>query len=382
MKYPFFDLGKLNEPMRAEIEEAALRVIRSGRYIGGKECDEFESRLAAATGTPYAVGVSNGLDALRLILRSYILMGRLHEGDEVLVPANTYIATILAVSDAGLTPVLVDIDPHTLNIDPLLAARCVTPRTRALLTVHLYGRIAWSEQLKRLALDHDLIVIEDNAQAIGARASASGLFSTHTAGSLGHAAAFSFYPTKNTGALGDAGAITTHDSTLAATARALANYGSDRRYHNLYAGFNCRLDPMQAAILNVKLAHTDEQNSLRRANAQIYSEAITNRRIILPEHPADPLEHVWHQYVVRVTHGRRDLFQALLASEGVATDIHYPVPAHLQPCYNTPDSPLRMPLPVPHTEHIASELLSLPISPATSPSEIREIANIINQIPL
>lgn len=378
MKHPFFDLGRVNEPMLTEIEEAALRVIRSGRYVGGDECAQFERELARLTEVPHAVGLSNGLDALRLILRAYVLLGRLHEGDEVIVPANTYVASVLAISDAGLTPVPVDVDPATLLIDPALAARAVTERTRALMTVHLYGRIAWSEPLARLAREHNLLVIEDNAQAIGARAAEPGLFATHTAGSLGHAAAFSFYPTKNIGALGDAGAVTTHDPELATTVRALANYGSDRRYHNLYKGFNCRLDPIQAAMLTVKLSHTDEQNRLRRRLAEIYSAGISHRRIILPQHPASPDEHVWHQYVIRVTHGLRDLMQSLLATHGIGTDIHYPVPPHLQPCY----ADLRLPHPLPHTELLASQMLSLPISPATTPEAAAEIAQIINSIPL
>ena len=337
--YPFLDLGELNRPYMAELSQAAVRVIESGRYIGGPEVENFEKALGELTGAPYIIGVSNGLDALRLILRGYVELGRLSEGDEVIVPANTYIASVLAISDAGLRPVLVEPDIRTMNLDPRKAAEAVTPRTRAIMPVHLYGRAAWDEQLRRTVRENNLLVVEDCAQSIGARATVPGLFGTVMTGSLGHAGAFSFYPTKNTGALGDAGAVATHDEELARTVRALANYGSDRRYHNIYRGFNCRLDPMQAAMLNVKLPHTERENADRFARALAYSRTIDREDVVTPLMSQSVTDCVWHQYVIRVKGGKRDLMQRLLKAEGVDTDIHYAVPPHLQPCYATlPDS--------------------------------------------
>ncbi len=283
VKYPFLELGTVNAPYFDELEEAVVRVVRSGRYIGGKEVEVFEADLCALTGAPFAVGVSNGLDALRLILRGYVAMGEMQPGDEVIVPANTYIASVLAISDAGLTPVLAEPDVATSNLDTTLLERYLTPRTRAVMPVHLYGRVCWDERLKIFAETHGLKVIEDNAQAIGAVAPVGGLYGRNVTGALGDAAAFSFYPTKNVGALGDAGAVTTRDGRLAAAVRALANYGSDRRYHNVYKGFNCRLDPMQAAVIRVKLAHVAEENALRRAIARVYVGGVSNQAVRLPQ---------------------------------------------------------------------------------------------------
>ena len=263
IRYPFLDLADVNAPYMGELQAAAARVVVSGRYVGGSECEAFEAELAAMTGTRFAVGVSNGLDALRLILRAYVGMGEMVPGDEILVPANTYVASVLAISDAGLRPVLVDADLSTLNMDTSLLRGAVTPRTRGIMAVHLYGRVVWNEELEAVAREFGLKVIEDNAQAIGAK------WRGRMTGSLGDAAAFSFYPTKNVGALGDAGAVTTSDERLARAVRALANYGSDRRYHNIYRGFNCRLDPLQAAFLRVKLPHTAEENERRRQLARI-----------------------------------------------------------------------------------------------------------------
>ena len=373
--YPFLDLGELNRPYMAELSQAAVRVIESGRYIGGPEVENFEKALGELTGAPYIIGVSNGLDALRLILQGYVELGRLSEGDEVIVPANTYIASVLAISDAGLRPVLVEPDIRTMNLDPRKAAEAVTPRTRAVMPVHLYGRAAWDEQLLRTVRENNLFVVEDCAQSIGARATVPGLFGTVMTGSLGHAGAFSFYPTKNTGALGDAGAVATHDEELACTVRALANYGSDRRYHNIYRGFNCRLDPMQAAMLNVKLPHTERENADRFARALAYSRTIDREDVVTPLMSQSVTDCVWHQYVIRVKGGKRDLMQRLLKAEGVDTDIHYAVPPHLQPCYATlPHSPL------PITERLASEILSLPIAGGVTVEDAAEIARIINGI--
>ncbi|MDE6287732.1 MAG: DegT/DnrJ/EryC1/StrS family aminotransferase, partial [Muribaculaceae bacterium] len=261
-----------------ELRQVAGDIINSGRYIGGPVIETFEKSLAADTGTAFAVGTANGLDALRLIIRGYIELGRLKEGDEIIVPANTYIASVLAVTDCGLTPVPVEPRLDTLNLDTELVEKAITPATRAIMTVHLYGRACYDNVLADVAKRNNLLVIEDNAQAIGARSRIDG----RRTGSLGHAAAFSFYPTKNVGALGDAGAVTTDDAELAAAVRALANYGSDRRYHNIYRGLNSRLDPLQAAFLNIKLPHLDEENSRRAAIAEVYEREINNPAILKP----------------------------------------------------------------------------------------------------
>lgn len=377
MKYPFLDLKDVNLPYMEEMIEAATRVIRSGRYIGGEEVERFEHSLAELTSTRYAVGVSNGLDALRLILKSYVELGVMNAGDEVIVPANTYIASVLAISDAGLKPVLVDVDIRTMNIDTSLIEATITPKTKAIMTVHLYGRVAWDETLADVARRHGLKVIEDCAQAIGARSTIAGLNGSVRAGSLGDAAALSFYPTKNVGALGDAGAVVTNDETIARTVRALANYGSDRRYHNIYCGYNCRLDPIQAAMLSVKLPHTDEENADRFARTLAYSRTISRPDIVTPLLSRSVNDNVWHQYVIRVLDGKRDLLQQRLASAGVGTDIHYATPPHRQPCYA---GLAHGPLPV--TEQLAGEILSLPIGPGTSVKDAAEIAEIINGIEL
>lgn len=370
--YTFLDLDLVNRPYMADIRAALDRVAVSGRYVCGPEVEAFEKELAAATGTRYAVGVSNGLDALRLIFRAYILLGRLQPGDEVLVAANTYVASVLAVSDAGLRPVLVDADGETMNMSADAAARAVTPRTRAILPVHLYGRTCWDEKMKGLVREHDLIVVEDNAQAIGARSAVSGIDDrSHNTGALGHAAAFSFYPTKNIGALGDAGAVTTDDSELAATVRALANYGSDRRYHNIFKGFNCRLDPLQAAVLRVKLPHLDAIANARNEVATAYLEHIVSPYVRLPLRSVEG-DCVWHQFVVRCD--RRDELRAHLAANGVQTDINYPSPVHRQPCYKKEFAGCRFPV----AERLSDTLLCLPISACTSVADACEISEIIN----
>ena len=261
-RYPFLDLGTVNAEYADALKAAACRVIDSGRYVGGPENEAFEKELADATGTAFAIGVSNGLDALRLIFKAYIALGRLNPGDEVLVPANTYIASVLAITDSGLSPVFVEPDPTTLNLDTSLIEQAVTPHTRAILTVHLYGRACYDRAMAEAAHKHGLIIVEDNAQAIGADAEYRSPHGTTRTGSLGDAAAFSFYPTKNIGALGDAGAVTTSDPDLASAVRALANYGSTSRYHNVYEGYNCRLDPIQAAFLRAKLPHIGDRKSV------------------------------------------------------------------------------------------------------------------------
>lgn len=368
--YKFLDLADANAPYIDELKKAAVDVIESGRYVGGSEVTSLEQELCILSGAPYAVGVSNGLDALRLIFRGYMELGRLSQGDEVIVPANTYIASILAVTDCGLNPVFVEPDPITLNLDSNNVESAITLRTKAILPVHLYGRACWDSALADVALRHNLIVVEDNAQAIGAVADSEGLFGSRVTGALGHAAAFSFYPTKNIGAVGDAGAVTTFDADLEAAVRALANYGSDRRYHNIFLGFNCRLDPIQAAMIRVKLRHLDDETDHRRKIASIYCESIVNPKVTLPFiGTRDSM--VWHQYVVQVDD--RDGFRRYLSEHGVETDVHYAVPPHLQPCYEQYAS-----LSLPVTRRIADTVVSLPISRCTTETDAREIAAIIN----
>lgn len=376
-QYPFLDLAEVNAPYMEQMKEAASRVISSGRYIGGEEVGVFEKELVSYIGVPHAVGVSNGLDALRLILRAWIVLGKLQQGDKIIVPANTYIASVLAISDAGLTPVLVDPDPITLNISADAVDKILTPDVKGIMPVHLYGRVAWDDDLRDIIHKHDLLSIEDCAQAIGARALTSGLYGGNMAGALCDAAAISFYPTKNTGALGDAGAVLTHSGELADTVRALANYGSDRRYHNKYRGFNCRLDPIQAAMLRVKLPHNDEENMARIDKAALYGSLINRKEIITPPIAGDSADCVWHQYVIQVTDGKRDLMQRLLSEHGVTTDIHYAIPPHLQPCYETLS---HGPLPV--TELTTSRILSLPIARGTTRQDVMDIADIINNLNL
>ncbi len=369
-RYPFLDLGTVNAEYADALKAAACRVIDSGRYVGGPENEAFEKELADATGTAFAIGVSNGLDALRLIFKAYIALGRLNPGDEVLVPANTYIASVLAVTDSGLSPVFVEPDPTTLNLDTSLIEQAITPQTRAILTVHLYGRACYDQAMAEAARRHELLIVEDNAQAIGADAEHRSPQGTTRTGALGDAAAFSFYPTKNIGALGDAGAVTTSDPDLASAVRALANYGSTSRYHNVYEGYNCRLDPIQAAFLRAKLPYIEKECSRRRRLAHIYDTEIDNPAVVKPLMTA-PDRCVWHQYVVRTA--KRGQFMDYLAENGVGTDIHYAVPPHRQPCYSRYAG-----LELPVTERLASEIVSLPISACTSETDAAEIAHIIN----
>lgn len=367
-EYPFLNLWDANREYLDQIEQAVSGVIRSGRYVGGSECVSFENNLAGYCGTEYAVGVANGLDAIRLIFRAYIELGRLKEGDEVIVPANTYIASVLAVTDCGLVPVLVEPTIESLNIDTEKIEQAITEKTKAILTVHLYGRVAFDSRMLAVARKYNLLVVEDNAQAIGAVSPVKGINGTVT-GSLGDAAAFSFYPTKNLGAMGDAGAVTTSDKELADAVRTLANYGSDRRYHNIYKGVNSRLDPVQAAVLNVKLPYLEKENCLRREKAECYSALLTGAELVLPTEPVKGM-HVWHQYVVLAQN--RDEFIRRLAEAGVHTDIHYAVPPHLQPCYKGFfDKKLSI------TEYIAQNCVSLPISPTTSLEDVEDIARIV-----
>lgn len=368
IKYPFLDLKTAGAPYDEAVAAAVSRVLGSGRFIGGPEVANFETALAEATGVKHAVGTANGLDALRLIMRACIELGRLAPGDEIIVPANTYIATILAISDNGLRPVLVEPDIATLNLDTSLIEAAITPRTRAVMVVHLYGRACHDSMLVDVARRHNLLVFEDNAQAIGARSA----LDRRPTGSLGDAAAFSFYPTKNLGALGDAGAVTTDDPELAATVRALANYGSDRRYHNIYIGLNSRLDPLQAAVLAAKLPMLGDENAHRAAVAAVYENEINNPAIVKPLYTTGG-DMVWHQYVVRTE--KRDELRRHLAAGGVATDVHYAVPPHRQPCYLSTLGSLKLPV----TELIADTVVSLPVSRCTTVGDACRIAHIINQ---
>lgn len=372
--YPFLDLKIINAPYMHEIEEAVRNIVTSGRYIGGEECERLEETLRVHAGAPYAVGVSNGLDALRLILRAWVDRGDISKGDEVIVASNTYIASILAIIDAGLRPVLAPVDMSTLNLDTARLEESLTSRTKVVMPVHLYGRACWDNQLKEFVEKNHLLVIEDNAQAIGARTKVPGLTGTCVTGGLGHAGAFSFYPTKNIGAMGDAGAVVTHDSDLAARVKALANYGSDRRYHNVYLGANCRLDPIQAAVLNVKLKDVDFISEQRRVIARIYDEMICHKDIEKPILGGEDM--VWHQYVVRSQ--RRDELREYLAAAGVATDVHYATPPHQQPCMAGVDY-VAVSDALAQAEEIGGSALSLPISACTSESDAKEIAAIINQ---
>ena len=365
-RYKFLDLGIVNAPYTDAIAEATARVVRSGRYIGGSEVETFEHMLAAVAGTDCAVGVSSGLDALRLILRAYIEMGVMAPGDEVIVPANTYIASILAITENGLRPVLVEPSLDTLNLDTALVEKAVTSRTRAVMPVHLYGRVCYDDTLADVARRHGLKIIEDNAQAIGARY-ADG----RHAGALGDAAGFSFYPTKNIGAMGDAGAVTTDDVRLADTVRALANYGSDRQYHNIYKGLNCRFDPIQAAALKVKLPYLEAENGHRSRVAAVYEAAIDNPAVVKPLY-SDAGDMVWHQDVLRVAD--RDDFRAYMAANGVETAMHYPVAPHRQPCM-AEYAHLHLPI----AELIAREVVSLPVSSCTSEADAADISSIINR---
>lgn len=362
----FLDLQKINLAYQQQIEDRLLETFRSGWYLLGNEVKNFENNLCEYIGAKHAIGVANGLDALRLILKSYIEMDVMEAGDEVIVPANTYIASILAISDNGLVPVLVEPDESNFNLDITKIREKITPKTKAMMLVHLYGRAIWSTDVADLAQEFGLKIIEDNAQAIGA------LYEGKKTGNLGDAAGFSFYPGKNLGALGDAGAVTTNDDVLAATLRALANYGSSQKYINIYQGLNSRLDEIQAAVLDVKLKFIDAENDRRREIAEKYLAEIKNPKIILPENPKNVNEHVWHLFVVRTTD--RDALQKHLADKGVQTLIHYPIPPHQQKAYKELNH-----LNLPITEKIHEEVLSLPISPVLEDDEVKQVIQAINE---
>ena len=362
----FLDLQKINQQYQAELKAVAAEVIDSGWYLQGDKNKQFEQNLQQFTGARHAIGVANGLDALRLILKAWLELGQLRPGDEILVPANTYIASILAITDCGLTPVLVEPDPATYNLNLHILEQHLTPRTKAVMVVHLYGRICWSDALEAFANKHQLKLIEDNAQAIGAK------WNGLSSGNLGHAAGFSFYPGKNLGALGDAGAVTTNDDTLAKTVRALGNYGSWKKYENVYKGLNSRLDELQAAFLDVKLRYIQSENQYRQLVARYYNEHIRNPHVQLPELPEQEDEHVWHLYVVRTAD--KTSFQTFLTEQGVQTLNHYPIPPHRQQAYQEWN---RLSFPV--TEAIHEEVVSLPMSPVLTATEMKAVVEAVNQ---
>lgn len=362
---PFLDLKAINAQYRNELVEACIRVIDSGWYIGGSELEQFEQQFASYCGTKFAIGVANGLDALILALRAWKELGKLKDGDEVIVPSNTYIASILAISANGLTPILVEPCMDSFNIDPKKIEAALTSRTKAILPVHLYGQLADMPAIMNIAKRHKLLVLEDSAQAHGASIDGK------RAGSWGDTSGFSFYPGKNLGALGDAGAITTDDDELASTLRALRNYGSHEKYKNLFQGMNSRLDEIQAAMLNVKLNHLDDEIDHRRTVARAYLQGIKNPKIMLPS-VLDENAHVWHVFVIRCEN--RDALQKYLAENGVQTLIHYPIPPHKQQAYKQWNS-----MGYPISEKIHAEVLSLPIGPVITDEQVHKVIEMVNQ---
>ena len=364
MEIPFFELKRLHLPYEAELREQVQTVLSSGWYVRGPYVAEFEHAFSQYLGGPNVVGVGNGLDALTLIFRAYMELGKLEVGDEIIVPANTYIASVLAISECGLVPVLVEPDLETYNVDVLRVKENINSKTKAVLTVNLYGLISDVKSLRFICKERNLLLIEDNAQATGA------IFEKQQAGTFGDAAGFSFYPTKNLGALGDGGAVVTKDETLAATVRALANYGSEEKYKNIYRGVNSRLDEMQAGALTVKLSYLDEENASRRAVAARYLSEIDNPKIALPV--GDYAEaHVWHLFVVRTQN--REAFMTYLSDHGVQAQIHYPTPIYQHPAYRD-----LMFLSKPVTEKICAEVISLPMGPYLTAEEVAYVVEVVN----
>ena len=361
----FLDLQKINLQYQEEIEDKLLETLRSGWYLLGNEVKNFEANLATYIGSPNAIGVANGLDALRLIFKAYLELGQMKFGDEVIVPANTYIASLLAITDNRLKPVFAEPNIENYNLDIAKIETLITPKTKAIMVVHLYGQVCWSKELEALAKKYNLKIIEDNAQAIGAE------WNGIKTGNLGDAAGFSFYPGKNLGALGDAGAVTCKDDLLARTIRALANYGSEEKYLNKYQGLNSRLDEIQASVLDVKLKYIDIDNDKRRKVAEAYVAGIKKSKIILPILPADPKEHVYHLFVIKTS--KRDQLQKYLTENEIQTIIHYPIPPHKQRAYKYYNH-----LSFPITEKIHDEVLSLPISPVMEEEEIQKVIDVLN----
>jgi dTDP-4-amino-4,6-dideoxygalactose transaminase len=367
MNVPFLDLKSINARHAAELKSVAARVIDSGWYVLGEEVKAFEADFATWTGSPHCVGTSDGLSALTLALRGWKELGLLKDGDEVAVPANTYIASILAITENRLRPVLVEPDEDTFNLDAGKLAAALNPDVKAVLAVHLYGQLADMPAISELCRERGLLLLEDAAQAHGAHIDGV------KAGAWGDAAAFSFYPGKNLGALGDAGALTCKDTKLADMVRALRNYGSHEKYKNLVQGPNDRLDEMQAAILRVKLPHLDADNAHRRAIAQRYRNEIKNPAVRLPSVHVGEDSHVWHLFVVRVAD--RTAFQQRLLDQGVHTAIHYPIAPHHQQAYAKDLGHLQLPL----TEAIHREVVSLPLSPVLTDAQVAHVIQAVNQ---
>jgi dTDP-4-amino-4,6-dideoxygalactose transaminase len=365
MQVPFLSLKDVTDKYHKEIHDAVSRVVDSGWYLQGNENATFETNYSRYTCTKYTVGVANGLDALIWILRAYIEMGIMVPGDEVIVPANTYVASILAITENRLIPVLVEPDIHTYQIDDTRIEAVITPKTRAILIVHLYGRCAYTERIEQICNNYNLKLIEDNAQAHGC------LYHGRKTGSLGDAAGHSFYPGKNLGALGDGGAVTTDNEELAAVVRSLANYGSSKKHVFKYQGRNSRLDEIQAAVLNVKLKYLDNDNELRKAAAKKYIKGIKNSKIILPSID-DWTGNVFHIFPVRTV--LRDDFQKYLAENRIQTIIHYPIPPHKQECYKEWNK-----LIFPVAEQIHNEELSLPMSPTLTDDQIQYVIDAVNR---
>ena len=361
----FLDLQKVTQRYSDEIQNSVARVVNSGWYLQGVENSSFEQKYSQYIGAKYTIGCANGLDALIWIFRAYIELGLMQPGDEIIVPSNTYIASILSITENGLIPVLVEPDINTYQIDDKKIEAAITNRTKAILIVHLYGQCAYTEKISTICKKFDLKLVEDNAQAHGC------IWGNQKTGSLGNAAAHSFYPGKNLGALGDGRAVTTDDEELANVVRALANYGSTKKYVFQYTGRNSRLDEIQAAVLNVKLKYLDKDNGYRKKIARYYIDNITNSQIILPK-VSDWNAHVFHIFPVRCK--KRNELQSYLAENGIQTIIHYPIPPHKQECYKAWNN-----LSFPVSEIIHKEELSLPISPVLTDVEAKKIVSVINQ---
>ncbi|NPA52737.1 MAG: DegT/DnrJ/EryC1/StrS family aminotransferase [Aquificae bacterium] len=358
----FLDLKSVNSIYEEEIKEAVNKVINSGWYILGEEVEKFEKEFANYCGAKYAIGVGSGLDALRLIIRGYKELGIFEEGDEIIVPANTYIASILAITEENLKPILVEPKLDTYLINPENIEEKITSKTKAIMVVHLYGQTCEMDKIWEIAKKYNLKIIEDSAQAHGA------FYQDKKAGNLGDASGFSFYPGKNLGALGDGGAVTTNDKELAQVVEALRNYGSHKKYEHNYKGINSRLDEIQAAILRVKLKYLDKENKKRKEIAKFYLENIQNKKIILPKILTDS---VWHLFVIRTK--ERDKLQEYLSQKGIQTLIHYPIPPHKQKAYKKWNN-----LSFPITESICKEILSLPIYKTLKTENIEYISKMVN----
>lgn len=371
MTIPFLDLKAINAQYADELKQACSRVIDSGWYLQGAELKSFEQNFATYCGTKHCIGVANGLDALILTLRAWKELGKLKEGDEVIVPANTYIASILAITQNNLTPVLVEPNEQSYNLCPKNLRKAITVKTKVILVVHLYGQLAPMPEIMSVAKEHNLLVLEDSAQAHGAEINGK------KSGNWGDASGFSFYPGKNLGALGDAGAVTTNDDELAQTIRALGNYGSHKKYENLYQGTNSRLDEIQAAMLNVKLKRLAAETQRRREIAIAFTQGINNSAIVLPiakdiTQAEKIQQHVFHLYVIRTQH--REALQKYLAEQGVQTLVHYPIPPHKQQAYKEWKNQS-----YPVSESLHQKVLSLPISPMMTDSQIDRVISICNE---